>query len=189
MVINKKALVSRMKEAYKTYGYTVAVDKDTMYLGNGFWMAGINMDNVPGEIMGMFGEHIRDIPKNGDAYKVTKAKDGPIVQSRILEDAMKPVQHMLYARDEAYDEIQLVMMRRTNLVYDGMQIWQAAPGLDVYLIDPRYAAMIASQKEVCRAGDGIYIEGETSKLWILRCLMPEDDAYLKHLEKIAWVAE
>ena len=32
MVINEKALVRQVKEAYKTYGYTVAVDEDTVYL-------------------------------------------------------------------------------------------------------------------------------------------------------------
>lgn len=189
MVIKDKALTKRMKEAYSTYGYTVAVDEDTMYLSNGFWLAGIDLDNVPREIMGMFGEHIRDIPKKGDAYKVTKAKDGPIVQHRILEDAMKTVQHMMTERDEAWDDIQLVSMRRTNLTYEGMQVWQAVPGRDVYLIDPRYAAMVSNPKEVVKVGNGIYIEDETSKLWILRVVKQEDDAYLKHLEKIAWVAE
>ena len=67
MVINEKALVRRMKEAYKTYGYTVAVDEDTVYLSNGFWLAELDIDQVPSEIMGMFGEHIRDIPRSGDA--------------------------------------------------------------------------------------------------------------------------
>lgn len=189
MVINEKALVSRMKEAYKTYGYTVAVDQDWMYLSNGFWMAGIDVDNVPGEILGMFGEHIRDIPKNGDAYKVTKAKDGPIVQQMILEDALKPVKTMYAERDEAYADIRLVMMRRTNLTYEGIQVWQAAPGQDVFLINPRYAAMISDPKGVCRAGNGIYIGDAISSLWILRVMKPKDDAYLTHLEKIAWAVE
>lgn len=189
MVINEKALVRRIKEAYKTYGYTVAVDKDVVYMSNGFWLAGIDKDNVPGEIMGVFGEHIRDIPKNGDAYKVTKAKDGPIVQQRILEDALKSVKHMTAARDEAYDEIPLVMMRRTVLTYEGMQVWQAVPGGDVYLIDPRYAAMIDDPKHVCKAGNGIYIEGQASMLWILRVAKPEDANYLKHLADLDRVAE
>ena len=88
MVISEKALVSRMKEAYKTYGYTVMVEEDMVYLTNGFWLAGMDIDQVPSAVMGMFGEHIRDIPSSGDAYKVTKGKDGPIAQKRILEDAM-----------------------------------------------------------------------------------------------------
>ena len=33
MVINEKALVSRMKEAYKTYGYTVAVGSEASAAG------------------------------------------------------------------------------------------------------------------------------------------------------------
>lgn len=189
MVINEKSLVTRMKEAYKTYGYTVAVDEEMMYISNGFWLVGIAPDQVPGEILGMFGEHIRDIPKCGDAYKVTKAKDGPIVQHRILEDALKVVGTMHAKRDEAWDDIPLVMMRRTNLTYEGMQVWQALPGLDVYLIDPRYASMIRNIKDVSRVGNGIYIQDELSELWVLRVMKPEDDKFLKHLEKIAWVPE
>lgn len=189
MVITEKALVAQMKEAYKTYGYTVAVDRDVMYLTNGFWMAGIDVDNVPGKILSMFGEHIRDIPKDGDAYKVIKAKDGPIAQHRILEEAMEPVKKMRSERDEAWDEVPVVMMRRTNLTYEGLQVWQAVPGMDVYLIDPRYAAMVKDPKKVYKVGNGIYIEGETSKLWVMRYAKPEDQKYLNHLEQIAWVAE
>lgn len=67
MVISEKALVSRMKEAYKTNGYTVVVDEDMVYLTNGFWLAGMDIDQVPSAVMGMFGEHIRDIPSSGQA--------------------------------------------------------------------------------------------------------------------------
>lgn len=189
MIVNEKALLRQMKEACKTYGYSVVVHDDVVYLSNGFWLVGIDKDDVPGAILGMFGEHIRDIPKNGDAYKVIKGKDEIIVQTRILEDALKPVKSMFEQRDEAYANIVLVRMRRTNLTYEGLQIWQAMPGNEVYLIDPRYAAMIDNTKEVCKVGQGIYIEDATSSLWIPRCTKPEDDAYLKHLEKITWVKE
>ncbi|MBQ2785944.1 MAG: hypothetical protein IJF02_05525 [Oscillospiraceae bacterium] len=189
MVINEKALVSRMKDAYKTYGYTVAVEEDRMYLSNGFWLAEINTDNVPGEILGMFGEHIRDIPKNGDAYKVIKDKTGPIVQKRILEDALGAVKSMYSQREKAYEGILPVQMRKTNLTYDGCRVWQAACVGDIYMIDPRYAAMIANTKDVVQVGEGIYAEGETSKLWILRVNKKEDKVYVEHLQQIAWVTE
>lgn len=189
MVINEKALVSRMKDAYKTYGYTVAVQNDRVYLSNGFWLAEVKADNVPGEILGMFGEHIRDIPKNGDAYKVTKAKDGPVVQKRILDDALIPVKSMYTQREKALEGILPVLMHKTNLTYDGCRVWQADCTRDIYLIDPRYAAMIANNTEVEKVGDGIYAEGETSKLWILRVNNEQDKTYLSHLEKISWIKE
>lgn len=189
MVINEKALVSRMKEAYGTYGYTVAVENDRMYLSNGFWLAEIDVDDVPDKILGMFGEHIRDVPKEGDAYKVTKGKDGAIVQKRILEEAMGVVTQMYEHRAKAYEDILPVVMCRTNLTYDGCRVWQAANVRDIFLIDPRYAALIGKTEEVHKVGEGIYAEDGDSKLWILRVAKEEDKTYLEHMEKISWVKE
>lgn len=189
MVINEKALVRQMKEAYRSGGYSVTVSHDITYLSNGYWLAGINTDNVPAAILGMFGEHIRDIPKNGDSYRVAKSKDGPVAQCRILEDAMRPINNMLSQRDEAWKDITLTAMRRTNITYDGLQIWQAKPGNGIYLIEPSYAAMVDAHSEVVQVGNGIYAEGEISQLWILRYNKKEAQDQIAHLEKIAWVAE
>lgn len=189
MVINEKALVTRMKEAYKTYGYTVAMDEDMVYLTNGFWLAGMDIDQVPAEVMGMFGEHIRAIPRSGQAYKVTKDKDGPIVQSRILEDALGVVRQMEQQRAEAYKDILPVVMQRTNLIYDGCQVWQAANVRDIFLIDPRDAVLLSKTKDVHQVGEGIYAEDEESMVWVLRVSKDADKTYLEHLEKINWVKE
>lgn len=189
MVINEKALVNRMKEAYSASGYTVAVQDDRMYLTNGFWLAEIDVDNVPDKILGMFGEHIRDVPKAGDAYKVTKGKDGAIVQKRILDEAMGAAKQMYEQRAEAYKDILPVVMQKTNLTYEGCHVWQAANVRDIYLIDPRYAAMLSKTKDVHQVGGGIYAEDEESKLWILRVSKDSDKVYLSHMEKISWVKE
>lgn len=189
MVINEKALVSRMKEAYKSYGYTVAVDEDMVYLTNGFWLAGMDIDQVPAEVMGMFGEHIRAIPKSGQAYKVTKDKDGPIVQSRILEDALACVRQMERLKAEAFEEVLPVKMCKTNLIYDGSHVWQEVIGGKVFLIDPRYAVLMEKKQEVFRVGEGIYAQDEESMVWILRVSNDADKTYLEHLEKIHWIKE
>jgi len=189
MVIKEKALIRRMKEAYKDYGYTVAVRDGKIYLTNGYWLAEIDADNVPAEIMGMFGEHIRDIPKDGDAYRITKAKDGPIVQKRLIEEALVAA-HTMYAKfEEALEDSVPDEMQKTNLTYDGHTVWQSKTNKDVFLIDPRYAAMISGAKEVLKVGDGIFAHGEVSKVWILRINNKQDKTYLAHLEKISWVTE
>lgn len=186
MVISEKALVNRMKEAYKSNGYTVVVDEDMVYLSNGFWLAGMDIDQVPSAVMGMFGEHIRDIPSSGQAYKVTKDKDGAIVQKRIQEEAMGVVRQMLQRRGDASPDVQ---MRKTNLTYDGAQVWQEEIGKDVFLIDPRYAVMIEKKQKAFRVGEGIYAEDEESVLWILRVAKESDKTYLEHMQKISWVKE
>lgn len=153
-------------------------------------MAEIGIDQVPSEIMGLFGEHIRAIPESGDAYKVIKDKDGPIVQHRLLTEAMGTVDEMYRLRDEVFSGSAVpVVMSRTNLTYDGLQVWQAERSCDIFLIDPRYAVMIDKTKDVFMVGKGIYAEDEDSKLWILRVNKDEDKTYLAHLEKIQWVKE
>lgn len=189
MVINEKALVRQMKEAYKGYGYTVAVDEDAVYLTNGFWLAELDIDQVPSEIMGMFGEHIRDIPRSGDAYKVIKDKTGPIVQTRILKEAFGVVEQMLDRRATAFASGLPVKMRKTNLNYNNLQVWQAKIECDVFLIDPRYAVMFEKTADVYRVGEGIYAEDSDSRLWVLRVSEESDKMYLSHMEKISWIKE
>lgn len=184
MVINEKALVRQMKEAYKTYGYTVAVVGERMMLTNGFWLASIDVDNVPAALLGMLAEHIRDVPKEGSAYKVIKDKDGAYVQHRMIEDAIAPLVRMAKEKEESG---YLKMMRRTTLTIAGLQLWQSPESSVIYMIDPRYAVLFEDHNQVVRLGGGIYAEGEISELWVLRFTEGELEDKISHLEQIQWV--
>lgn len=188
MVINEKALVAQVKEAYKTGGYTVAVQDGRMMLSNGYWLASIDGKNVPSELLAILAGHIRDVPKEGQAYRVAKTKEGPFAQSKILEDAMKPMQTMHAQRDEVWEDINPPIMLPTPLTHNGMQLWQSLPGLDIYMIDPRFSVLIDRKAdEVWKVGNGLYAQGEISELWVLRVLEGGAAEQIKHLEKIAWV--
>lgn len=188
MVINEKALVAQMKEAYKNGGYRVLVSDSRMVFSNGYWLASIDKDNVPSKLLGMLAEHIREVPSEGQAYRVYKTKEGTIAQSAILEDALKPLLNMQEQRDEAWDDpAGGPMMLQTPLTYNGMQLWQSLPGNDIYMIDPRFAAMISQKAEdVWKVGNGLYVEGEISELWVLRVVEGAATERIKHLEAIAW---
>lgn len=183
MVINEKALVRQIKETYKSYGYCVAVQDGRMMLTNGFWLANIDTDNVPSELLGLLAEHIRDVPKEGTAYKVIKDIDGPYVQHRILEEAIAPLKQMAGEKEAGG----MYMMRRSILTLGGMQLWQAPEGSAMYMIDPRYAALFEDHNEVVRLGNGIYAEGNISELWVLRVTEGELVEKINHLKKIQWV--
>ena len=184
MVINEKALVRQMKEAYKTDGYTVAVVGERMMLTNGFWLASIDVDNVPAGLLGMLAEHIRDVPKEGSAYKVIKDKNGAYVQHRMIEDAIAPLLRMEKEKEAGG---YLKKMRRTTLTLAGMQLWQAPESMVMYMIDPRYAALFDDHNQVVRLGGGIYAEGEISELWVLRFVENELVDKISHLEQIQWI--
>ena len=189
MVVNEKALVRQMKESYKSQGYQVLVNNDAMVICNGSWLVEIDLDNVPNEVLSLIALHTRKIPDEGAACKVVKGDAGPIVQSRILEDALGPVLRMYEERAEAFDDLPVTQMMKTNLVYDGCGVWQANPGNHIYLIDPRFEALISDRKQVSMVGNGIYAEGEISKVWVLRVAGQSDKEFLNHLEKMTWVTQ
>lgn len=139
--------------------------------------------------MGMFGEHIRDIPRSGDAYKVTKDKDGAIVQTRMLEEALSVVRQMERRHKEAFANGQPVQMRKTNLTYNGSQVWQGKNDESIFLIDPRYAVLFGKGSKTFRVGEGIYAEDADSRLWVLRVNEDSDKVYIAHMEKISWIKE
>ena len=188
MVVSEKAIMCNMKEAYKNGGYTVAVRDGRMMMTNGYWLANIDKDNVPSGLLGMLAEHIRDVPKEGEAFRVIKTKEGPFVQSMILDDAVKPLLTMYAERDTAWEDINAPMMLQTPLTYNGMQMWQSLPGNEIYMIDPRYAVLIGQKAEdVWKVGNGLYAKGEISELWVLRAVDGAAAEKIKHLEKIIWV--
>ena len=185
MVVNEKALVNRMKDAYKMQGYTVAVKDDRMMINSGFWLVQIDMDNVPNEVLALIALHLRLIPEEDTAYKVVKGDDGPFVQSKLISDAMGGLEQMLKALEEdgTYHG-----MKKSSLRFDGNSVWQTTVGTSIYLIDPRYEVLIAGDASVSMVGNGIYAEGNTSKIWVLRVAVDGSDAdKVQHLEKYRWV--
>ena len=92
MVVKEKALVARMKEAYKTGGYSVAVNEDRHIIIGGTWAVELDSDNLPRDVIGLLAVHLGFLPKQDSAYKITRAKDGPQVQCMIYEDAVKTVE-------------------------------------------------------------------------------------------------
>lgn len=188
MIINEKALVRQMKEAYKNQGYTVAVNNDIMVICSGYWLVQVESDNVPAEVLSLFAMHMRKIPENGDAYKVVKGDDGSYVQKKLIADALGPVETMEKLLAEADEDGGAAPMKKTNLRYDGCSVWQSQETLGIFLIDPRYEALIAADDSVCMLGTGIYAEGNISKIWIMRVDKKYEQAKIQHLAGIRWVA-
>lgn len=183
MVINEKALLNQMKEAYKGGGYTVAVVGDYMMFTNGIWVAIIDRGNVPSELLGLLAQHIRDIPDTGQAYTVTKTKGDTIARTRIINEAIQPWTHMANRKEDGAGG----KMRRTGLTLQGMQLWQEVEGDSLYMIDPRYAALFKPGLAPVRLGNGIFAEGEISQLWVLRYVEGALEDPLAYLQKFRWV--
>lgn len=186
MVVNEKALRTRIKEAFKNQGYTVAVDDGVMWINGGFWLIWVNTDEVSNETLSLITLHTRKTLRDGEAYKVVKGDNGPIVQKVLLDAAMASAKTMgdhLAARTMS----ETFKMLKTNLRYDGCGVWQNDTHLNVVLIDPRYEALIEDKKGVTALGTGIYAEGEISGAWVLRKDVKGQEVQLQHLAGMRWV--
>lgn len=184
MVINEKALLSQMKEAYKNGGYTVAAVGEQMMLTNGYWIAIIDRDNVPSDVLGLLAMHIRDIPAPGDAYKVSKTKEGAFPQKMVTTEAVSGWARMQETLQRCGIGNQ---MKRTSLTLGGMLLYQESDGEALYMIDPRYAVMFNGRKQTLRLGNGIYSRGEVSVLWVLRSVEGAAEDPLEFLRQYCWV--
>lgn len=181
MVINEKALLSRVKDSYNSGGYTVAVNEDRHIIIGGTWAAEIDSDNMPRDLIGLLAVHMGFLPKPGEAHKITKTKDGPNVQCMIYEDAMKTVEGLA-------GHPVAVPITRTVVTLEGCIVWQQDIGTAVHLIRPDLEALFRKKEDVQLAGHTFQCVGEISRVWVMEALMDPEDAKMRCLSGIRWTA-
>lgn len=181
MVIDEKALLNRVKEAYKTGGYTVAVNEDRHIITGGTWAVELDSDNLPRDLMGLMAVHMGFLPKPGAAYKITKTKAGPYVQHMIYEDAVKTVEAL-----NAYPVAAGVT--KTTLTMDGCNVWQSDVGTNVHLIRPDLEELFRKVEDVQLAGHVFRCTGEISRVWVMKATIDPEDARICCLSSIRWKA-
>lgn len=189
MVINEKALIRCMKEAYKNQGYTVAVYDDWMVICGGYWLVRIAEEETSNTLRSLIALHMRDIPQQDEAFKTIKGDNGPIVQRVIMETALKGLAQMEATLVDTIGDGAPTIIRRTNLRYDGSIIWQNAKDLQILMMDPRYEALLESQKDVQRVGTGLYADDTVSTVWALGISENALKEKMDHLAKFRWVHE
>ena len=186
MVVNEKALLRCMKEAYKNQGYTVAQDDHVVWINGGYWLVYADRDEISNEVLGLIATHTRKTPVDGDAYKVIKGDNGPIAQRILLDAAMAPVKTMGELLEDRTEQ-DITKMVKINIRYDNYGVWQHDTFLSVMLIDPRYEALIDDKKNVERLGSGLYSVDAESGVWVLPVEKKDAADQLKHLAGIRWV--
>lgn len=181
MVINDKALLARMKEAYNTGGYTVAVNNFRHIIIGGTWAVEINSKNMPRDVIGLLAVHMGYLPVSGTACKITKTKGGPYVQDMIYEDAMAIVESMKGHPVAA-------QITKTTLTLEGCNVWQQNISTAVHLIRPDLEELFRKNEDVRLAGHTFRSEGEISRVWAMEALMDPEDAKMRCLSGIRWTA-
>lgn len=183
MVIDEKGLLSAMKDAFKkkSSGYKVASlipegGEEELVLSAPGWTAFITRENAPRKVMGLIVEHVGDLPREFEAYQVQDKN----VQTEIFKVAVPSPAKLVEGAE----------IRRTNLTYNGYQIWQRTDNFNVFMLSPRFEDMMDNYNRAVRlTEDGMfYVEGVASRLYLLPLqVMQNDMPALHHLAKLKWV--
>lgn len=187
MVVNDKALAKEMKKAYTGWGYTVIVQDDgTWVIQTPFWVVTIScMSNVPNEVLSVIALHMGILPTRGEAYRVYKGDDGPVLQKEVFNVAMDPILNLEDETNETAEHPSWIM--RSTLKFGKTQVWQQPDDLRILLIDPRYEALIDAKTEVRTVGNAIYAEGNISAVYVYRVDDDRSKVYIEHLARMQWV--
>lgn len=188
MVINEKALVREMKKAFNSGGYHVIKHtKGTTIIYCGYWAVEIDDADVPRKVIGCLASDLHFLPDDKDAYKVSKGKGDPIIQTEIFDSAIA----VIHSLENRVSKLTVDVMEKTILTYEGYSVWQNAfPEQErrVLLVNPTYEGIMDQKKDSCiyRAGEALYLEGSVSKAYILPVGTEKKEALLNHLAAFRW---
>lgn len=183
MVIDESGLRAAMTEASKkkSTGYKVADrltedDEEEIILSAPGWTAIISRENVPRKILGLIVEHVGDLPSAGEAFQVKDTE----AQAEIMKMAVPKPGNIVAG----------AAVRRTNLTYNGYQIWQRKDNFNVFMLAPKLEDLLVNYNgDIQLTEDGLFFsEGVASKLYIQPLqVMQNDLPVLNHLAKMQWV--
>ena len=166
MVINEKTLLKMMQKAYKGGGYHVMFDsragRRIMISNYGYaWGVVIERMHMPWSVLGLIVKHIGKIPEEEEAYLVNK----DAVQEEVFDVAAKPMDNIMSQAKVSVAPA----LKRTQLVFDGRNVWQRSNDLSVILVNPEYediAVLIEAQPFM--VDQCLYARGRHSQVFIAR---------------------
>lgn len=183
MVINESGLCAAMRDAFrkKSTGYKVAAQlsqkgERELILSASGWTAEISRENAPRKVLALIVEHVGDLPDEGMAFQVQDKN----VQTEIYNMAVP----------DAGAQATGYQVKRTNLTYNGYQIWQQVDNLKVFMVSPKVEDLMDNyHREVRITENGMfYVEGVASRLHIQPLQVNQNDLpALHHLAKMRWV--
>lgn len=183
MVIAESGLCAVMKDAFrkKSTGYKVAADlpeedEEELILSGPGWTAFINREHIPRKVLALIVEHMGDIPRVGQAYHVKEKNTQAEILNIAIPNECEPVKGAL--------------VRRTNLTYNGYQIWQRTDNQTVFMLDTKMEALMDNyNRDVVLTQDGqFYLEGVASRLYVRPQQVKQNESTaLHHLAKLQWV--
>lgn len=186
MIVHEKGLLRAMKEAWKHGGgYNVAVEKDlagvaNMVISTGWWTVIVAMDELPRKVLGMIAEHLGDLPKVGEAFRVMDGEP----QAEIFGVASQGLRVV----HEGDTPVQLI--RRTELTMGGYPLWQRVDDGKVFRISSDGEDLLILSRGTPRiVGRALMMDDMVSRVYVAAEPEPEDlktVGLMAHLGKAKW---
>ncbi len=189
MIIREKGLCRAMKEDYKNSGYVAvgfldeADEKCIAVLGAaGEWTAQFYERNEePRKVLALIVEHTGKLPETGEAWRVSKGDTQTMLYSTAMDVLNRVANAVL---EDGTEEI-----KRTDLTWQGNEIWQRPADKGIAVMDPGHMDIVAVPREGGKmVAGGILFGDSTSSAFIMRNpIREENNLMIRCLEKVQWV--
>lgn len=171
MVINENALLRVIREDYKGQGYTVArrpgVDEDdegTLVLDSSDWLVEIDWKNVPPKVIGLIAQHLKGLPRIGEAFTVQK------------KETNTTIFNMVDRFPEIDPKTPVIAAHRTRLMFESLEVWQKDGNNGCMFVPVDTAEMLLDHGRVVKwVQGGLYLEGKASKIRVMHCTYRTDE--------------
>lgn len=179
-MLNEKALLKLMKSAYKGGGLRAARETsrgDRLTLRTGSWAVSLWMDEVPGKVLGLLAEWIRELALPGQSWLLLSGEEPErqLVPDDTLAALRQATQAGLYCQG----------MKPAGLTMRGYDLFQLGDG-EILLFRTDLIDLVRS-----RANMGLYNGEDESALWqdeetgaevwLLSSRTPDSDGLVDHL--------
>ena len=186
MIVNEKGLLKIMKEAHKSYGYSVAATDDAIgaesiiIITQKCVVVG-DKKNMPRKVLALIVEHMGELPHCGEAYQVKKNEP----QTEIFDAATQTLKDM-HANNKP-----LKVIKRTDLTLGGFRLWQRKEDLKIFKLDPVLENVLETSRGIHRivGDDVLMMEDKESRAYVyFEKPNKNGSAWIDHLSKMQWVS-
>lgn len=148
MLINESGLVRAVKSAYKSGGYTVSNNGDTMAIYTENWFVKCKRAMLPRKVLATIVEHMGMIPNDGAPVSIAKDGDPQLIMEDVAADGMA---HWCAGQHEDNATMVPVTMQ-------GYQIFQVEGGGACWGVPFMYLGMM--ERDVAENSTAAVVDGD-----------------------------